>query len=110
MQLYWGVRRGSDLYMREECERWQREHDNFTFIPVLSRETATEWKGRTGHVDTAILEDFPDLKGHEVYVCGSVQMVSSAVPAFLAQGLSEDACFTDVFTTAQPQPVRSLES
>lgn len=110
MRLYWGVRHRSDLYMEQECERWQREHDNFTFIPVLSRETSAEWKGRTGHVDTAILEDFPDLKGHEVYVCGSVQMVSSAVPAFLAQGLSEDACFTDVFTTAQPQPLRSPET
>lgn len=101
MQLYWGVRRISDLYMREECERWQREHDNFTFIPVLSREPAPEWGGRKGHVDTAILADFPDLRGHEVYICGSVQLVSNAVPAFLAQGLDEDSCFTDAFTPGQ---------
>ena len=51
---------------------------------------------------TAILEDFPDLRGHEVYICGSVQMVSNAVPAFLAQGLSENACFTDAFTPSAP--------
>jgi NAD(P)H-flavin reductase/quinol-cytochrome oxidoreductase complex cytochrome b subunit/ferredoxin len=101
MRLYWGVRQRSDLYMFSECERWQREHANFTFIPVLSREPGPGWAGRTGHVDQAILEDFPDLGGHEVYVCGSVQMVSSAVPAFLARGLGEDACFTDVFTPAQ---------
>ncbi|MEZ5487215.1 MAG: FAD-binding oxidoreductase [Steroidobacteraceae bacterium] len=108
MRLYWGVRHRSDLYMEQECERWQREHDNFTFIPVLSRESAAEWQGRTGHVDTVILEDFPDMKGYEVYVCGSVQMVSSAVPAFFAQGLSEDACFMDVFTPTQP--ARALEA
>jgi NAD(P)H-flavin reductase/ferredoxin len=101
MRLYWGVRRIADLYMREECERWQREHDNFTFIPVLSREPAPEWTGRKGHVDTAILADFPDLRGHEVYICGSVQLVSNAVPAFLAQGLDEGSCFTDAFTPGQ---------
>ncbi len=101
IRLYWGVRQRSDLYMFDQCERWQREHGSFTFIPVLSREPAGDWHGRTGHVDTAILEDFPDLRDHEVYVCGSVQMVTSAVPAFLARGLSEDACFTDVFTPAQ---------
>lgn len=101
MRLYWGARQRGDLYMQDECERWQREHDNFRFIPVLSREPPEAWSGRRGHVHTAILEDFPDLRDHEVYVCGSVQLVSSAVPAFLARGLGEDACFTDVFTPAQ---------
>jgi NAD(P)H-flavin reductase/ferredoxin len=101
MRLYWGVRQRSDLYLYDVCERWQREHDNFSFIPVLSRSPAGEWSGRTGHVDTAILEDFPDMRGHEVYICGSVQLVANAVPAFLAQGLSENACFTDVFTPSQ---------
>jgi NAD(P)H-flavin reductase/quinol-cytochrome oxidoreductase complex cytochrome b subunit/ferredoxin len=102
MRLYWGVRHRSDLYEFERCERWQREHDNFTFIPVLSRSAGTDWTGRTGHVDTAILADFPDLRGYEVYICGSVQLVASAVPAFLAQGLSESACFTDTFTSTPP--------
>ena len=44
-----------------------------------------------------MLADFPDLRGHEVYVCGSVKMVDAAVPAFVAQGVSEDACFSDAF-------------
>jgi NAD(P)H-flavin reductase len=45
-----------------------------------------------------MLEDFPDLSGHEVYACGSVKMVEAAVPAFLAQGLGESFCFSDAFT------------
>ena len=98
IRLYWGARQLGDLYNVETLERWQREHDNFTFIPVLSRAQGTGWSGRTGHVDTAILEDFPDLRGYEVYICGSVQLVSSAVPAFFAHGLSENACFSDTFT------------
>ncbi|MBV6415727.1 MAG: Na(+)-translocating NADH-quinone reductase subunit F [Steroidobacteraceae bacterium] len=104
MRLYWGARELDDLYHREALERWQREHDNFTFIPVLSRAAGTDWSGRTGHVDTAILEDFPDLRGYEVYICGSVQLVSNAVPAFLAHGLSEGACFSDSFTPSTAAP------
>lgn len=100
MRLYWGVRHVSDLYCLELAQRWQREHANFRFIPVLSQPQNDDWNGRRGHVDSAILEDFPDLRGYEVYVCGSVQLVSGAVPAFLAQGLSENACFTDTFNPA----------
>jgi NAD(P)H-flavin reductase/ferredoxin len=96
MQLYWGVRERADLYMIELAEHWQREHDNFTVTPVLSESTES-WPGRTGLVHEAMLADRPDLSGHEVYVCGSVQMVEAAVPAFLAQGLEEGACISDAF-------------
>jgi CDP-4-dehydro-6-deoxyglucose reductase len=106
MLLYWGVRRRKDLYLQELAERWQREHANFRFVPVLS-EAAPEddWQGRTGLVHEAILKDFPDLTGHEVYVCGSVKMVETAFPAFLAQGLSEEFCFSDAFLPAMDASV-----
>ncbi len=98
MWLYWGVRRRVDLYAQQLAEMWQREHPNFHFVPVLSHAQASDvWDGRTGFVHEAMLEDFPDLQGFEVYLCGSVKMVESAVPAFLAQGLGEDLCFTDAF-------------
>ena len=44
------------------------------------------WTGRTGLVHEAILADFPDLSGHQVYACGSVEMVEAAHPAFTAHG------------------------
>ena len=55
-------------------------------------------------VHEAMLEDFPDLSGHEVYACGSVKMVETAVPAFLAQGLGESFCFSDAFTPTSAAP------
>jgi len=98
MWLYWGVRQRGDLYMQEQVEAWQREHPNFHFVPVLSEATPEEsWSGRRGLVHEAILQDFPDLQGHEVYVCGSARMVESAIPAFLAQGLDDAVCFSDTF-------------
>lgn len=101
MWLYWGVRRREDLYMAELPERWQREHANFHWVPVLSEpDPRGDWSGRTGLVHQAILADFPALQGHEVYVCGSVRMVDAAVPAFIEQGLGADACFSDAFVPA----------
>lgn len=97
MHLYWGVRERKDLYQLELVERWAHEHPNFTVTPVLSEDTSAEWSGRRGLVHEAMLADYPDLSGHEVYVCGSVRMVETAVPAFIAQGLSEDACVSDAF-------------
>jgi len=101
MWLYWGARRRQDLYMADLCERWQREHDNFHFVPVLSHpEPADAWAGRCGLVHEAMLADFPDMSGFEVYVCGSVKMVEAAVPAFVKHGLADELCFFDAFTPA----------
>jgi len=103
MRLYWGVRDPADLYQRELLERWRREHPQFSFVTVLSEPSAApDWMGRTGLVHEAILADYPDLRGHEVYVCGSVQMVDAAVPAFIAQGLGPEACYSDAFVPAAP--------
>ncbi len=101
MLLYWGVRQRKDLYLLELAEQWQREHANFKFIPVLSEAGPEDhWRGRTGLVHEAIMQDFPDLTGHQVYLCGSVKMVETAFPAFLAQGLTEEFCFSDAFLPA----------
>lgn len=101
MHFYWGVRRPQDLYMRELPEQWAREHANFHFVPVISEpQPGDGWQGRTGLVHEAILKDFPDMSGHLVYACGSLRMVEAAKPAFMAQGLGEDACFSDAFTPA----------
>ena len=105
MRLYWGVRQRKDLYLLALCEQWARDHSNFTVVPVVSEPTEGDgWTGRTGLVHEAMLADFADLSGNEVYLCGSVKMVETAVPAFIAQGLGEDACFSDAFVMAAPAP------
>ncbi|MBK9245512.1 MAG: cytochrome b N-terminal domain-containing protein [Burkholderiales bacterium] len=107
LHLYWGVRQRRDLYLAELPERWAREHANFRFVPVLSdARPEDDWQGRTGLVHQAILADFPNLSGCAIYACGSVQMIQTAKPAFVAQGLAEDFCFSDAFTpqSAPPKP------
>ncbi|MCC6868323.1 MAG: cytochrome b N-terminal domain-containing protein [Burkholderiales bacterium] len=105
LYLYWGVRQRRDLYLTELPERWAREHPNFHFVPVLSDAAPEDaWHGRTGLVHEAILADFPDLSGFAVYACGSVRMVEAARPAFVTQGLHENACYSDAFTPAGGAP------
>jgi len=101
MYLYWGVRSLKDMYMKDLPERWAREHDNFIFVPILSEPAPEDnWTGRTGRAHEAILQDFPDLAGSEVYACGSVNMVETVHAEFLKKGMADDRCFSDAFNFA----------
>ncbi|MBL0393992.1 cytochrome b N-terminal domain-containing protein [Ramlibacter monticola] len=109
MRLYWGVRRPADLYLLPLAQQWQRDHPQFRVVPVVSEPRPEDrWTGRTGLVHEAMLADAQDLAGIEVYVCGSVRMVDTAVPALLAHGLDEQACFSDAFRpAAQARPIQA---
>jgi CDP-4-dehydro-6-deoxyglucose reductase len=101
IHLYWGVRSRKDLYLPELPEQWAREHENFHFVPVLSDPAPEDsWSGRTGLVHEAILEDFPELKEHEIYACGSVRMVEAIFPFLKKHGAEDGACFSDAFSVS----------
>jgi CDP-4-dehydro-6-deoxyglucose reductase len=96
MTLYWGGRRPQDLYMDELARKWPIQ-----YIPVISDALPEDaWAGRTGFVHRAVMQDFPDLSGHQVYACGVPIMVDSAKRDFVAQcKLPEEEFFADSFTT-----------
>ena len=99
IHLYWGVKQLKDLYLPELPQQWAKEHANFHFIPVLSEPAPEDnWSGRTGMVHEAILTDFPELKNHEIYACGSVRMVEAIFPFLKAHGAEDGQCFSDAFT------------
>jgi CDP-4-dehydro-6-deoxyglucose reductase len=102
MVLYWGGRRPVDLYMNALCEQWAAELPHFRYIPVISNALAEDaWTGRTGFVHHAVIQDFPDLSGHQVYACGAPIVVDSARADFVAQcGLPLEEFFADSFTSA----------
>ena len=103
MVFYWGVRTKRDLYLPDLPGRWQqRSNGNFTFIPVLSEPAPDDaWPGRTGFVHQAVLDDFTDLSGYQVYACGGPAMIDIARKTFTAQrGLPDGDFFADSFTYA----------
>jgi CDP-4-dehydro-6-deoxyglucose reductase, E3 len=101
MVLYWGCRRPKDLYLNALPEKWAREHAHFRYVPVVSEaRSEDQWSGRSGFVHRAVMEDLPDLSGHQVYACGVPIMVDSARKDFIAQcQLPEDEFYADSFTT-----------
>ena len=96
MTLYWGGRRPKDLYMNELAKTWPLK-----YVPVISDGLPEDnWTGRTGFVHRAVMEDFPDLSGHQVYACGVPIMVDSARKDFTTIcKLPEDEFYADSFTT-----------
>jgi CDP-4-dehydro-6-deoxyglucose reductase, E3 len=91
--LYWGGRLKQDLYMLELASAWP----HVKFVPVLSDE---KWDGRMGFVHRAVMEDFPDLSGHQVYACGAPIVVESARRDFSQQcRLPENEFYADSFLT-----------
>ena len=108
MVLYWGARSLKDLYLPELPGRWQQQHPLFTFIPVLSEPRPEDaWPGRTGLVHRAVMDDFADLSGYQVYACGAPAMVEAARRDFVAErNLPDDEFFADSFTYAAEAEAR----
>ena len=99
--LYWGCRREADLYQHDWCEQAASEMPRLRYVPVLSEPTrGGGWTGRTGFVHAAVMADWPDLSGHQVYACGAPVMVESAQRDFVHLcGLPADEFYADSFTS-----------
>jgi CDP-4-dehydro-6-deoxyglucose reductase len=99
--LYWGCRHRADLYQSAWCEQAAAEMPNLRYVPVLSEPLpGDDWHGRTGFVHQAVMADWPDLSGHQVYACGAPLMVDAAQRDFtLHCGLPADEFLADAFTS-----------
>ncbi len=99
--LYWGGRRPADLYLQDWVQERLAEMPNLRYVPVISDALPEDgWSGRSGFVHAAVLQDLPDLSGHQVYACGAPIVIDSARAAYTAQaGLPPDEFFADSFIT-----------
>ena len=99
--LYWGGRRPGDLYMHQWMVELAAQMPQLRYVPVVSDALPEDqWTGRTGFVHQAVLDDFADLSGYQVYACGAPIVVESARTAYTAQrGLPAEEFFADSFTS-----------
>ncbi len=97
--LYWGGRRAQDLYLWNWVDTFAAQAPWLKAVPVLSDSPAEEaWSGRRGLVHQAVMEDFPDLCGHQVYACGVPVMVDAAQRDFTTRcGLPAEEFYADSF-------------
>ena len=101
--LYWGGRRPADLYQNAWVEAQLATMPSLRYVPVISDALPEDaWTGRTGFVHSAVLQDFPDLSGHQVYACGAPIVVDSARAQYIAEaGLPPEEFYADSFTSAK---------
>ena len=79
---------------------WQEQSERFRFVPVLSNPDA-DWTGQIGFVHEAVLRDYPDLSGFEVYACGNPSMVEAARVSFTdGNMLAKEDFISDAFMAA----------
>ncbi|AIO33843.1 2Fe-2S iron-sulfur cluster binding domain protein [Burkholderia cenocepacia] len=111
MRLYWGGRLRRDIYGFELAESWAGSHEHFDFVPVLSDPLPEdEWHGRSGLVHRAVMEDYPDLSGFDVYACGNPAMVDAARTDFVRRGLPSEHFYADSFITEAERSRSALEA
>jgi len=99
--LYWGARRPYDLYMDAWVRAQAADMAQLRYVPVLCEAQPEDgWSARTGLVHQAVLDDFADLSGYQVYACGAPEMVEAARRAYAGtRNLAEGDFFADAFTS-----------
>jgi CDP-4-dehydro-6-deoxyglucose reductase len=99
--LYWGGRRPADLYLDDWVKAQMNAMPSLKYVPVISNALPEDnWTGRAGFVHKAVMEDFPDLSGFQVYACGAPIVVDSARAEYSAVAkLPPDEFYADAFTT-----------
>ncbi len=101
MHVYWGARNVADLYLIHLARRWTEESAWIDFVPVLSDPEAARDSGlREGLVHEAVLADYPDLSGFDLYMSGPPAMIAAGRERFVAAGLPEDRLYFDSFDVA----------
>lgn len=108
--FYWGGRRPHDLYQQDVVKSLQAQLPGLQFVPVVSDARPEDsWQGRQGLVHQAVMQDYPDLSGHQVYVCGNPAMVHAAYQDFIHKcSLPAGRFHADAFTSEADLALASL--
>jgi CDP-4-dehydro-6-deoxyglucose reductase len=99
LHLFWGARTERDLYQDGLLREWLQQLECLQYTPVLS-EADSSWSGKTGLVHEAVLADYPDLEGFEIYASGPPPMIDAIKQSFPAAGMHADDLFYDAFDYA----------
>jgi CDP-4-dehydro-6-deoxyglucose reductase, E3 len=99
MRVYWGVRGERDLYAHARLENLRVRAARMRYVPVLS-EPSLKWRGRSGWVHEAALQDIDDVEAHDVYAAGPPAMIAAVQSEFKARGVSASRLYFDSFDYA----------
>ena len=99
VHVYWGNRAETDIYTELAELRFALD-TGLHFHPILSR-AGNAWKGRTGYIQDAVVQDHPNLADCAVYACGSNTMIQSAKQLLIESGLPSNQFYSDAFVSSK---------
>ncbi|NLO37676.1 MAG: 2Fe-2S iron-sulfur cluster binding domain-containing protein [Clostridiaceae bacterium] len=98
MTFFFGAVTLRDLYYLDYFGELQQKHENFRFVPALSKPTPTDnWQGEIGLITEVVDRFVPDGQNKEAYLCGSPGMINACLNVLQAKGFGPDKIFYDKF-------------
>ena len=94
--FFFGARTRDDLFLLDRIKAFE-EKLNLKFIPALSREESSDWKGERGRVPNAIDKYIENGESYSAYLCGSPAMIDSIMEALLKKNVPEEKIYFDKF-------------
>ncbi len=95
---YFGGNKVKDLFFVDRMREFERQLDNFEFVPVVAApDEGEQWDGEQGLVTQALERRGEDLSGHEGYLCGSPGMIDASIKVMNRLGIPEERIFYDKF-------------
>jgi ferredoxin-NADP reductase len=76
LSLLFGSRYKKDIYYHDEFLRLAAQHDNFHYLPTLSR-GSSQWRGLRGYVQEHVASIAPHRTDMLAYICGLDKMVKA---------------------------------
>ncbi len=102
ISFWYGARSLREAFYREEFDKLNEEHENFTWHLALSEpQEEDNWEGYTGFIHEVLLENY--LKDHptpedcEYYMCGPPMMNAAVIAILDSQGVEKENILLDDF-------------
>lgn len=96
--IYWGGREEKHLYDLSELEGLTLKHENLR-VEAVVEQPEEGWRGRSGTVLTAVMQDYDSLSGHDIYIAGRFEMAKIARDLFSNErGALAEHMFGDAFS------------
>lgn len=100
IMVYWGLREESAIYELEKTIATIGKLAQGNFIPVVENvdeQAEVSWKGKTGLVHQAAMNDIDNLAAYDIYLAGRFDMVGAIRSDFVEQGALLEHMYADAF-------------
>lgn len=98
MTLLYSNTTPDDAAFIEDLEGFAKENPNFTFVPVYTQVSETEWSGERGHIDAEMLaRHVSDIAAPIYYLSGPPGMVQAMHQMLVEAGANEDKIRSEEF-------------